>query len=180
MKLKTKIKTLNPKELIYIGSKSSYFFIGYPDDFETEIVELNVKHLNTFLTTLKNTENRYSTLLQNKPDKNQHATIKVWENGKSIDKEVDYDYLIKKWYDNIRQLKETIAKYKKLVTTFKDFRERDVLECYRNIDNTGTIIIVSGQECGRFWTYDEVLKVKNGGKIIIDDEYDEGGEDDYE
>lgn len=178
MKLKTKIKDLDKKELVYIGSKSGFIFIGYPEDFEKEVDELNTKHLKNFKTTLYNVGSRYNTLYNNKPNEGKHEIIKVWSNGRCVEKEVDYAFLIKRWKDKLNQLEETKSRYEEMVDTFRDFRERDVLDCYRNIDNNGTILIVSGNECGRFWFYSDVLKSKKGIKIESDIEEDE--EYDYE
>ena len=51
MKLVDRVKQLNKDELIYIGSKSAYFFIGYPDEFlqrEKELTQYGVTTLSDF------------------------------------------------------------------------------------------------------------------------------------
>lgn len=66
-----------------------------------------------------------------------------------------------------KRLQQDVQEAAKAVTKFKGFEDRTVIECYRNISNTGTIIIISGQESGRFWTYDEVL---NSNKLVEEED----------
>lgn len=187
MKLADKVKVLNPNELVYIGSNSAFFFIGKPQEFLAEVENLNDEWTDKFLKSLKNAENALKLHITQKPKEDAEPVVnKVWVDGCSVMKTLEYGDQFEKWERKKAHLKSTIDSRMEILDNFTDFSTREVIRCYRNMDNTATIVIVDGDETARFWFYEEYLRYKNGEKITIDSElsdedddleYDEDGEE---
>lgn len=192
MTLEQKLKELNPKELVFIGANSAFFFIGTPKDFEEQRDGLNADWTDKFAKSLRNAENLLETHKASKPKKTDVPTTKkVWNN---IDNQikveravVEYAEKLKDWEKKKEVLERSVATRYETLYNFTDFGSRQVINCYRNMNNDANIVIVEGEEASRFWFYEEYLRYLNGEKVIIDssadedeleeDEFDEGGDE---
>ena len=162
MKLLERVKQLNKNELVCIGSKSAFFFIGYPDEFikqEQYLTEVWQKKLDCYLkVSMRAVENHE----KEKPDQNKVVYQKKQDifTGKIYNKQIDYDKLLKDWQKRHESLKKTVKFNQKACSSFKPFADRKVLEEYRSCHNKDNIIICSGQESGNYWLHSEYKKYK--------------------
>lgn len=183
MKLIDLINKLNGDELVFIGSKSAFFFIGYPKDFIAEEEKLNKEWFETYTNGITRTEKYIEKHLAEEPHEGDMERVKNFKTGKVELKPIDYNVLYKKWKDKLQTYINTCTAYKRNADTFKNFSQRNVLESYRNIDNNATIINVEGYEVARFWFYPEYVHFRNSGKImdfISLEKVEEDDAEDYE
>jgi len=177
MKLKDKIKELDPNELVCISAKSAYFFIGYPDDFFKQLDMLNKKWKQSCENSIKAMETKLRVARE------EYNKMSVQCGNDAVFKKT-LDKANKRISDAVINLE----KAKERNERFKPFEDRRVTEVYRSLYNDKTIVHVTGDEHGPFWVYNEVLKKKHliegiDGKFynmfdMGDDEDDEISEDD--
>lgn len=179
MKLFEQLQILNQEEDVFISSKSAFFFIGTPIEFESMSPELDMQWYKTFYDRITNAENKCNNHFKNKPSENMKpVTKKVYEDGRQVERTLDYDYFIKLWESKYSEYEKQVEHAKELFYQFKSFRNREVLEVYRNIDNNATIIIVEGSESARFWFKSEWQRFKDTGKLSAFDDYADDDEED--
>ena len=178
-----KLKELNPNEIVFIGSNSAFFFIGTPSEFEEQRIRLNSEWEDKFSRSLKNAENALALHKSTKPAKNEPSTTKkVWNIDGNIGATrvaVDYDEKLKNWETKLETLERSVTTRCAVLYNFTDFGEREVVDCYRNMNNDANIIIVKGEETARFWFREEYLRYINGEEVVIDSD-SEGEEDEVE
>ena len=162
MKLLERVQQLNKNELVCIGSKSAFFFIGYPDDFlkqEEYLSNIWEKKLQSYLkVSIKNVEHH----LKDKPNPDSVSFRKMQDiyTGKLYNKQIDYEELLADWDKKHKSLEKTVAYNQKSCDKFKRFAERKVLEEYKSCNGRDNIIICSGNESGTYWLYKEYKKYK--------------------
>lgn len=172
MKLIDRIRELNKDELVYIGSKSAYFFIGYPDDFLKNEKKLTREWFNKFSDAYSRAERAIELHNMNKPEVGKDKVNKVQNlRTRQIEEVViPYETLLKNWETRDKALQQTLKSASKAMDRFKSFPERNIIEEYHRIDpNDGTVLIVKGYEVGNFWFYKDTFK-KN---VVIDNEESE-------
>lgn len=164
--LREKIAKLNKDEVVCIGSRSAFFFIGYPSDFEAQVDELNESWQKNFKKTAERSKQAIQTHIKQKPKKSEVVKKKITDIylHKTVDVEVSYDERNKEWRDKFENLKTNYEHALDVLAAWTPFYDRPVLRTYRNMDDGGTIIIVSGYEVARFWfkhEYDDFKKNKS-------------------
>ena len=172
MKLKDKIKELDPNELVCISAKSAYFFIGYPDDFFKQLDHLNKKWKASCENSIATMEKK----LRIANEEYNKMCVQVG-NDKTFEKS------LKKANKAVSDAVINLERAKERNERFKPFENRRVTEVYRSLYNDKTIIHVTGDEHGPYWVYSEVLKKKHtlegiDGKFytIVDEEDEEDDE----
>lgn len=161
MKLIDKVKELNQDELVYIGSKSAFIFIGTPTEFLEQHEELSLRIFKRFKVFKKNTENAIKYHEKSKPNPNTVVKQKIQDIKTRRIKEVDvpYDSLLKKWEERRDNLIKTYNATENNIGRFVPLERRIVKEQYPRIDNpNSTVLIITGNEVGISWTkkdYDE-------------------------
>lgn len=169
MKLKEQIAKLNPEELVYIGSRSAFFFIGTPKEFMLECDKLSNMWLKSFNTTLSRSKTAIANFEKSVPDASAIVKKKMTDTQlhRTIEVEVSYAERLKYWADKLITLRENMAHVQEIVDTFTPFTERDVKEIYKNIDRDASIIIVDGYETARFWFKHEYDEFKQRSKKSV-------------
>lgn len=171
MKLFEQLKLLNQEEDVFISSKSAFFFIGTPDEFEKMAPELDMQWYKTYFERITGAETKRNNHLKLKPSENMKPVVKkFYENGESVEKILDYTYFLESWQSKLSDCEKQIEHAKDLFYKFKPFRNREVIEVYRNIDNNATIVHVEGEETARFWFKSEWERFRKTGKVVIDDD----------
>lgn len=173
MRLRSALKELNNDELVYIGSKSAFFFVGHPQEFLEQADEIsNAWHMK-FLHFEQNAQKALENHQFIKPRNGKNAIRKIYNvsTRKNEDIVVSYKDLMKEWERRYKSLQKTYDNVKHTVENFKPFLDRTVKDQYRRIDESGTIIIIRGQEVGQCWTHKDYLT--KGKQITIDSSEDE-------
>lgn len=148
MKLKDKIKELDPNELVCISSKSAYFFIGYPNDFFRQLDSLNKKWKLSYERSIETMEKKVRIA------RDEYNKMSVQNDG-------TLDRSLKKANKAVSDAIINLERAKERNERFKPFEERRVTEVYRSLYNDKTIVHVTGDEHGPYWVYSEVLKKKH-------------------
>ena len=171
MTLRQKLEQLNNDELIYIGSKSAFFFIGTVSEFKEKCNELQAAWENKFQANFDSSERRIKLHLEKKPKEGTEVK-KVFKNfatGKHEGTSVPYEQLLAQWQRHLDGLEKYRVLSIKQLERFKPFMGRKVIESYHRIDpDDGVCIIIKGFEVGSYWFYEDTKK-----KHIEDDEDDE-------
>ena len=175
MTLKDKLDSLDANKDVYIGSKSAYFFMGTPTEFYEALPELNKKWKEHFKRTVTSTESKLKQHNKVKPKPDTSEVKRVWEDGRSVVRRLEYPALMKRWETKLEGIKTNLSWHKKVLSEFTNFEDRKVKRVYRNMDNTATIIIINGYESARFWfksEWDNRFNDKTKSKLIDDTEGD--------
>ncbi len=180
MKLFEKLKTLNPEEDVYIGSKSAFFYIGKPDGFNKTVSELDLHWYKTFSNRIKSAQVKLDNYKATKPSPNMTPiTRKVWDTelGKNVETELKYEHFLAIWEKRVKEYENQVEHAMEVFSKFKPFNAREVKQSYRNIDDTANIVIVEGEESSRFWFKSEYETYCKTGKLYEDEEDFELDED---
>ena len=163
MILKEQLKVLDKNELIYISSKSAYFFIGTIDEFFECSKKLDDVWQDRFEKVYNSQKRKLELLQERKPKQGKEVQKKVYdcESGKSRMEKVSYESQIKFWTEEVENQTIVLNEAYKRFTTYEPFLNRKVIEVYRNIANDSNIIRVTGYESGGFWLLSEALKIKH-------------------
>lgn len=146
MTLDEQVKLMDDKDILYIGSASSFFFIGTKELYEDMIDGLSIEYLER--------SNKY---LKNANDFIERAKVYVpqYEEGTDL---IDYSVTLLNYATGIKKSVKSKAREEKYQLTFKPFRERFVRECQPRIQG-GYGILVEGTEYAPFWTENEFKSV---------------------
>ena len=160
MRLQSALNELNNEELVYIGSKSAFFFIGHPQEFIEQAEDISAMWIRK---CEKAKDKAYNNLIAHeevKPKVGVNGVKQIYNvtTRKKENVPVPYEELYKKWQQREASLKKTLENAEMAFEKFKPFLERVVKDSYKRIDGTGTVVIIRGSEVGNFWTYQEYLK----------------------
>lgn len=173
MRLKSALEKLNNDELVYIGSKSAFFFVGHPQEFLEQAEEIS----NLWYEKLLHSEHNAQRNLENhsfiKPKEGKDGIKNIYNVSKRKHENVVIPYadLIREWNRKHKALQNSLDNLHTAIENFKPFLDRVVKEETRRIDESGTIIIIRGQEVGQCWTHKDYLT--KGKQITIDSSEDE-------
>lgn len=163
MRLKSALEKLNKDELVYIGSKSAFFFIGYPQDFINQCDEISTMWFKKYERAKNNAYKALTAHETAKPPVGANGFKQIYNVSKRMKENISvpYEVLLDQWSKRHKSLQTTYNTTCASLEKFKPFMERVVKEEYKRIDNTGTVIVIRGNESGMFWTYNEYLKKHN-------------------
>lgn len=175
MKLKDYMKKVDKDMLIYLGTGSSFVFIGYKNEFSKDEEMIN-KHIEN---SLKLRINQCKSFLKNVPSRinqlemerelltNNEAYIDDWKNHlKEATPTLSDEELNKMQLENIEKISEEIiilkhreVKKKKELPMLKEklvnlqpLSEREVTGTHeRTVYDKGIIINIEGDEIGEHW-----------------------------
>lgn len=152
MKLAEYLQSVDCKTRLYIGSKSSFFFIGNKKEasdllpkIEKQYLKSFNKKLNELLNQKSSTEDKIYQLKIKKPTKSKLEMIDIYST-------------------DLLMINQNIAYQKKIIETFKPFGERDVLDIFEKsnaFNDGGFAIKIEGYEAGNYWTLMEWLEDKH-------------------
>ena len=165
MNLLEAVKKLNNDELVYIGSRSAFFFIGYPDEFISRCDAISREVFSELEDRKTNATNKLRWHMNAKPEEGKDKVIKTPNPfGKDKEEVIPYETLKKSWDKRKEVLDNTLAQVNKSIERYVPLRDRKIKEQYRRIEDAkrpqekGTIIIIHGYEVGRLWFYDDRFK----------------------
>lgn len=176
MNLKNTLKGLDRDTQVQIGSKSAFFFMGTPDEFFDSVLDLNCDWHEKFTQAAKVAKKKYESMLAQPPEVGKSVFKKVWENCRQIIKEFTYEEALADYEKHLSMLKVNSETADAILKRFTKFETRKVLEVYKNIDGNAVIILIEGDECGKFWLRSEWDRYKNGETIVIDSELEDDEE----
>lgn len=138
-----------PGTIFYVGSESSYFFIGTAEEFDNDIVGIGESYKKQF----------YST--------NKRISKELIEDLKSLSSYNNIDDFAETIYNHTGDLIRSILKtsmYYDACHNWVDIQDRTVIECYiRDSDGEfndgGLVMIVPGYERGK-WSFRHEYKNK--------------------
>ena len=120
-----KIKEIQGNPVVYIGSQSSFFFIGPKADIRKSIKEVDDHFFGMIEKSARQAYGRY--------EKNAQL-------GRKREARSDLEEYKKAW-DRMQ--------------SYKPMMDRNVKATYKRITDAGQVIIVEGEECGNYWTREE-------------------------
>lgn len=170
MTLQQALKQFNSEEILYIGSKSAFFFIGTMNQLNEEIHSLNNEWEQYYKDSLTANQKQLNYSLTNPPKPNTVIKKKVWIDGRHIEKEYSYEEQVQMYNEKIKSEKASVNTSEKYLKAWKPFENREVLHVYRTINKDGLIINVKGYESGDFWMRTEAERKRKGLKPILGEE----------
>lgn len=135
-----------PGTVFYVGSESSYFFIGTAEEFDNDIAKIGEEYRKQFRTSNKRTskELQYDLLNLASYKNSDEFSEKIYNCGEDL----------------IRSILKT-AKYYDAYHNWVDIQDRTVKQCYIRdsagefgVEN-GLVMIVPGYENGKWSFYHE-------------------------
>lgn len=170
MRLKSALEKLNNDELVYIGSKSAFFFVGHPQEFIEQAEEISNLWYSKFLQSEHNAQRNLENHSFVKPKEGKDITKNIYNVSKRKHEDIVIPYKdrIREWNRKHKALQRSLDNLHTSIENFKPFLDRVVKEEYRRIDEKGTIIIIRGQEVGQCWTHNDYLT--KGKQITIETE----------
>lgn len=135
MNLLNKIQEMPGNRILHIGSGSCFMLVGSKDDIQAQA---------------RKADDHYFGMLK----KAAHMACSSYERNRDI--------------GHTREAEEDLRQYRKAMIRVQDYvplMEREVKAVYPRITDSGTVIIIEGEECGRYWSYSEV-KAKRAGRCI--------------
>ena len=153
MKLINKLKTLEQDEIVSIGSRSAFFFIGYPNEFIENEDKFNTYWNNLFKRGMESAITAYENCIAAPPDPNKEVTRREIDpkTRHMADMVIPYDVLYKEWQNKCDVLKTSKETAIKKFDKFKPFNMRDVKESYKSIDGKANVVIIRGYEVAPYW-----------------------------
>lgn len=177
--LKRFLEKLDNERDVYIGSKSAFIFMDKPHTFLENVDKYNKECLERFASTVTKSEATLANLKANKPKKGATQRREVWQNGCKVVKILTYEELLQEWELKVYRMTQNLKNSKAQLKNFISLEEREISQAYKSIDGNAIIVLVPGNECGRFWLKSEWERYKNGDKVIVigDDEEEEDEEE---
>lgn len=130
-------------ELIYIGASTSYFFIGYKDEYFNDIEKISKEYIDAGNRSYTNRKARLFWL-QNKP-------IKI-ATGET------YQYAVNERYRYLKNYLQYVNESKEYVESFTPLQTREVVEVSKKeLFEQGIRILVKGGESGKWWFRNEYV-----------------------
>lgn len=153
--------------IIYIGSRSAYYFIGTKTEYERTIDFISKNLLSAMKERLKQLKRWDATyhkwlkqLSEVKPDETSETKLKaIAETAEHVANDTE---------NQIRRQKR-IPMHEKNVSEFKPVRTRFTKPPYNRQTDSGIVIITEGVEAGRYWDYAEY---KGCVPVNDDEEFD--------
>lgn len=143
-----------PGTIFYVGSESSFFFIGTAEEFDNDIDEINKVYHARFKTDRKRVLNNFvEDLYYNINDHKRYRTNKE-------DEVALCDY-IRNSQDKLARNLMLVSKYHDAVNNWRDIQHRIVKRCYKRDPSSefdvpnGLVMIVPGYEQGKWSFYRE-------------------------
>lgn len=140
-KLSEAVAEMDSETTLHIGSASSFVFVGNKHLYNALIEEISEKYHKSFKklreSSLRKIK-RYSDII------------------KSLDVETE-DYLkrVKQIVLKIKNLSDYVFKLCRILEEFKPMMERTVVDVYERMQGDGIVIIITGEESGKYWDKDE-------------------------
>lgn len=173
MTLQKALRQFNSEEVLHIGSKSAFFFIGTMNQLNDEIEELNKDWETHYRETLKSSKITLNNMLNNPPKPDVVVKKMVWKDGRHFEKTFSYEEQVDIYNAKIATCKSSIETAEKQYKAWKPFEEREVLHVYRTINKDGLIIILKGYESGDLWFKEEAERQRLGLTPVLRKEYED-------
>lgn len=122
------LKTADKGEYIYLGAAYCFLWIAKPDQMIAKLPELDDRFIDGIQAKIQ----KYS----------------------SVAKACAADSMMKKW------AQKKIAALSKQIKSYIPLANREIKDAYKRkaVEPLGTIVIIDGEEKGRYWSLDEMEK----------------------
>ena len=173
MNLMKRLEKFDDDTELHIGSKSAFFFMGTKNEFYNELYKLNKEWEEKMRNSVKSAERRYTVFKETPIDFTKPAYKKVFTGVRMIEVEMSKEERKEDKANRLKILKFNAENAKAVYNRFTKFETREITGVYKSLYEDSVIVLVEGDECGRFWLKDEWDAYKNGKLIIIDSEEEE-------
>ena len=134
-----------PGTVFYVGSESSYFFIGTAEEFDDDIAGINKEYRKQFRDSNKRTS------------KELKCNFRALSAIKGDD---EFSEKIYNWADMLARTISKVSKYHDAYHNWVDIEKRTVKQCYirdslGEFNDGGLVMIVPGYEDGKWAFYHE-------------------------
>ena len=143
-------------EVIFVGVKTNFVFIGTKEIFNKDIQAIDKKCLETHKRQLETTA--ISLEFERAKDEPIGAVISEYYDsfGNKRIRRLSYEKAVESYWKNIRRMETTIAELDKYIKEYTPIWEREVVVSYkRNELRDGFVVLVDGLEIGKYWLKEE-------------------------
>lgn len=143
-----------PGTIFYVGSESSFFFIGTAEEFDNDIDEINKMYKARFKSDRKRVLDNYISDLCNEAKEHKNYKTNVADEVKLC------EYIISRRERLVRN-NLLVCKYHTALRDWRDIQDRTVKRCYKRDPSSefdvpnGLVMIVPGFEQGKWSFYRE-------------------------
>lgn len=137
------VDSMSEDTRIYLGSKSSFFFIGTKAEYERDIDVISAKLLNGYIRTARNAA---------KEARKRFTKLHEAAKGGELPEPEEYDVIAEKV--------KSYLKNTAYAARFVSVRQREICMHYGGIEAGSMKIIVQGDEEGAYWLPEEYAKAR--------------------
>lgn len=162
----------NAKGNVAVGAASGYFFIGNKEQYEHEIDKLHKKAVSLAKEVLNDANKRIEALQaggfkpvdvfiyvpQTTDPEILKGSFASWR--MAADELIQKAKLLKNYTDKYENAVKSKARAEGIINSIP-YRERRVKESYKSLTEDKTIVIIEGNESGRFWDMSEAERSRD-------------------
>ena len=154
------LKELDPDEIVFLGSHSSFFDVNQAKVFmdESYIEKLSAKLLKNWNDSVSNAKNELLRLLLSPPKWSYPIDILTSQLEKREDEIKKYLEIFPGWIKRVNQKMASLRNLEDCLARYLPIEKRAVKSVYKRIQGDGTVIIISGDEAGDYWFLEEKRK----------------------
>ena len=162
----------NAKGNVAVGAASGYFFIGNKEQYEDEIDKLHKRAVSLAKETLNDANKRIEALQaggfnpvdvfiyvpQTTDPEILKGSFASWR--MAADELIQKAKLLKNYTDKYESAVKSKTRAEGIINSMP-YRDRRVKESYKSITEDKTIVIIEGDESGRFWDMSEAERSRD-------------------
>lgn len=155
---------LSGETKIKVGAKSSYFFCGTVNELCKKLEEYNEAMRTLAMRNAVRAELQKKRLFDKPPSLTRYAT-KECEKPDPKPSLEDWNKKLENWFNDCVEAELECRKTKVYYDNFVELPDRGVANIYKAdkaVDEDVTIIVIEGNELGKFWTFGEAGETKFG------------------
>lgn len=145
------VQEMGDDVILHIGSESGFVFVGTKKQYEQMIDRIS-DHYHKFFMEAKN---RYTRKIKKYSDK-----------LRELEKSEYYEKELRMITESLRTYKRYLKQICNVLNRFKPMRERAAKEVYKRISKDGIVILIEGDETGKYWNKQEWEKDHSGGGCV--------------
>ena len=152
MTLEEYLSQVDSNTRLYIGSRTSFFFIGTKDETK-DFIKIENSYYNTFKSNYH--QNLVSIANIEKEIESLNIKIGIETHEKKLK---TLNEFLRVNESELNQRKLMLEFFKKAIETFKPFKKRKIIYIFNKVtmpDEMGIAIKIEGYESGKYWTYQE-------------------------
>lgn len=155
---------MDGNQKVKIGAKSSFFFCGTVNEFCENLTDYGDAFAALAQKNVIKAEIQKKKVLEHPPTLSKYTAGEC--NNPFPNPTIDgYNKAVENWFDTCVQLEGEHRKFKEYLDNYVNLEERDVTDIYKAseaVDDDTKIVVIAGNECGKFWDFSDVKEEKFG------------------